>query len=288
MNWFKKSLILIWKQFIYGGHLLCLGAASIVFTSSVLLEKSIAWHGLIAIYLIFYAIYALDRLKGLKQDYKDNIERTKHIICYARVFPELLIVSVFGAVFFLVYFASAAGLIFGIILLIFGLLYYYFFKKITKHIPLFKNLYVSLFFASLVFFPLFYHDYSLTKPLVSGAVILLSFIFLKSFIMQTFLDIKDKAQDAEQGLKTLPVLLDSRRVFHALKISAVLVSFIMPIAFSIIWPVMPKIFLVFLLTIPFNFYCFNLAQRQKYSAYVLASSEFTLWLVLVLISQAII
>mgnify|MGYP001562821980 CR=1 FL=1 len=75
----EKILKTIWKEFVYGGHLLSLGAASIVFTSAILLEIKITWDCLLVVYLGAQIIYLYNRYKEFKKDSLTNPENIKGI-----------------------------------------------------------------------------------------------------------------------------------------------------------------------------------------------------------------
>jgi 4-hydroxybenzoate polyprenyltransferase len=283
-----RILKTVWQEFIYGGHLQSLGAASIVFTSAILLGTRITLDGLFVAYLIFYPLYLYNRFKEIKIDYLTNIERTKHLQKYSRFIPFILFSIIFILIVSLIYFSNLRALIFGLLLLSFGLLYTPIFKKLTKIIILFKDLYVAAFFSLLVFFFIVYSSYSLSTILIIGVIVFMVFVYLKAFLMQIFLDIKDLEIDKREGLLTFPTIFGKEKTLNILKIISILTTIPIPLIFSLSFNVFPKSILMLLLTIPFNFYCFSLAQKQRYSGYILASGEFILWPILILIGETIL
>ena len=74
----KKILNSIWNEFVYGGHLLSLGAVSIVYTASILLDIRITWDFLLVVYLGTESVYLYNRFKEYKVDFLTNPERTEH------------------------------------------------------------------------------------------------------------------------------------------------------------------------------------------------------------------
>src|SRR5665647_1709288 len=74
----KKIFAFAKNEFIYGGHLPAWGAVSLVLTSMLLLNIEISEVLLVAAYLIFYVIYAYDKLRDLKSDFLTNLDRTEH------------------------------------------------------------------------------------------------------------------------------------------------------------------------------------------------------------------
>ena len=285
MKKLKNVFKFILKEFVYGGHLQSLGAASIVFVSAVLLGVEITWDILAVTYLISYLVYLYNRFEEIEIDNLTNFQRTQHLKIYLKKMPIIFYFLIFVLVGSLIYFTNFWGFAFGLLLLIPGLLYTTIFKKTTKKIPLFKNLYVSLSFSLLVFFLIIYYSYSLTASLIISAFIFAFFVFLKTLIMQIFFDIKDIESDQKQGLRTFPVLFGKKSTFNVLKISSVLVTMSTLIIFSFCLDIFPKPMIMLLLTIPFNFYCFRLAERQKYLGYILGSGEFVLWTILILIGK---
>lgn len=284
----RQILDSIWKEFIYGGHFQSLGAASIVFVSAILLKIQVTWDILLVTYLIFYPAYLYNRFKEIDIDYLTNTQRTEYLKTYINRAPIILSLVIFIPIVSLIYFSNLQALIFGLLLLSFGFLYTVIFKKFTRRIVFFKNFYVAVFFASLVFFPIVYYSYPLTNSLLISVLIFTSFVFLKTFMMQIFLDVKDIETDKKEGLLTFPVIFGKDKTLNILKIISILTTVPILLIFSLYWNVFPKLVLVLFLTIPFNLYCFNQARDQKYSGYILASGEFVLWLILIIISETII
>lgn len=283
----KQILNLIWNEFIYGGHLQSLGAASIVFVSGILLEIQVTWDILFIIYLIFYTAYLFNRFKEIKIDYLTNPGRTKHFRTYINRTPIILSLVIFIAIGSLIYFSNFWALIFGLLLIFFGFLYTTFFKKLTKKIALLKNLYVATFFSLLVFFLIVYYSQPLTNVLIINVLILIIFIYFKALIMQFFLDIKDIETDKKERLLTFPVIFGKEKTLNILKVISILATIPILLISSLYFNIFPKSVLMLILTIPFNFYCFRLARNKKYFGYILAGGEFILWSILILIGEVI-
>lgn len=284
----RKIFRVIWKEFIYGGHFQSLGAASIVFISALLLNIKVTWDSLFIAYLIFYPLYLYNHFKEIEKDYSTNPQRTKYFRAYIKLIPIIFYFTIFILLGSLIYYGNLWVITFGLLLLLFGLLYSLIFKKLTKKIAFFKNLYVSAFFAALVFFSVVYYSPILTTPLIVGILIFTVFVYLKAFIMQIFLDIKDIESDKREGLRTFPIIFGKEKTLNILKISSVLITLIIPIILSVYLNIFPILILILFLTIPFNFYCFSLAKRQKYLGYILESGEFLLWSILILVGKVIL
>jgi len=280
----KKILKSIWNELIYGGHLQPLGAASIVFVSGVLLKIQITWDVLFVAYILFYPLFLYNRFKEINIDRLTNPERTQHIKKYIKFIPIILCLIIFILVISLIYFSNFRALIFGLLVLFFGFLYTIIFKKFTNKIPLFKDLYVAAVFALLPFFLLVYYSYFL----VSINVLLLSLlIFLESFLMPVFLDIKDIESDKREKLRTLPVMLGKEKTIVFLSIFN-LIGTITIMTFIFYLSAFPRSILMLLFTIPFDFYCYMLAKRQRSFGYTLQGGKFILWPFLVLLGKIIL
>lgn len=280
----EKILKLIWNELIYGGHLQPLGAASIVFVSGILLKIQITWDVLFVTYILFYPLFLYNRFKEIKMDCLTNSQRTQHIKKYIKFIPIILYLVIFILVISLIYFSNFRALIFGLLVLFFGFLYTIIFKKFTNKIPLFKDLYVAAVFALLPFFLLVYYSYFL----VSINVLLLSLlIFLESFLMPVFLDIKDIESDKREKLRTLPVMLGKEKTIVFLSIFN-LIGTITIMVFIFYLSTLPKLILMLLFTVPFDFYCYILVKRQRRFGYILQGGKFILWPFLIFLGKIIL
>ncbi len=279
---------IVWREFIYGGHLQSLGAASIIFVSAILLELPVTLDCLIISYLFFYPLYLYNRFKEIDIDFLTNPHRSKHLSTYLRYIPSILLLNLILVFIGLIYFSNSETLLFAFVLIALGLLYTTIFKGLTEKLFLFKNLYVALFFAALVFFFLIYYRYYLDNFLIAKAVILSVFVFFKALIMQIFFDLKDIESDRKKRLRTLPIIMGKKSTLKILKTSTLLVGILIPFLSSVYFNILPLFFLMLILTIPFNFYSFYLSKRNKYSGYIIGSGEFVLWSILILIGKFLI
>lgn len=288
MGKINNFIKLISDELIYGGHIQSLGAASLVFFSSILLDIQITWDILLLTYLIVYIPYLYNRFKEIDFDYLTNKLRTLHIKKYIKFAPLNFGFSILILFIILIYFANLNTIFFSLFIIILGFLYTVIFKKITQKIYLFKDIYVSLFFGLMIFFPIIYYSCSLNNNLIKIILALFIFVFLKSLLMQIFLDIKDLKSDEKRAFKTLPIIIGEEKTIKFLFISSFVVTLIIPILFSLVLHILPKSILMLILVLPFNFYCYNLLKKQKYYAYIMQSGEFILWLIIILISRAIL
>ena len=276
----KKILNSIWNEFVYGGHLISLGAASIVFTSAILLDIKITWDCLLVVYLGTESVYLYNRFKEYKVDFLTNPERTEHIKKYVKYIPFIIFLMTFSAIVFVVYFNKISALTFGLLLLIIGLLYSLFFKKITEKIIAFKSFFISLMWSLLVLFLAIYYSAPINLALFLFSV----FVFLRFFVSVSFFDIKDIKTDKQEGLKTLAVVLKQSTLWQFLSIIAILA--VLPLIIGVYLRVLPISSLMLFLTIPYTFFYFKQLENKNISPYflynVIVDGEFIFWLFFVL------
>ncbi|NQU83063.1 MAG: UbiA family prenyltransferase [Parcubacteria group bacterium] len=287
MKKYRYVISYIKNEFVYAGHLQALGAASIVFASSVLFNTRIHWSGILVAYLVFYSAYIFDRFKGLKTDSLTNSERTQHILTYKRKIPVIIASVGLFTLILLLYFSNFYALLVAIGVITLGLFYDSFFKKITKKITAFKNFYVALPFAVMVLFPFIFYSHPLTKEIGYSVIIFFSLVLLKMFLLQVFLDIKDIDSDKQQGLRTVPVIIGENNTFKLLKIANIIITFLI-LSIFLYKNILPKFSLILLLTIPFDFYSLKISKQDKYKGYVLVSMGFILWFILIGITKILI
>ena len=280
----QKISKLIWNEFIYGGHLQSLGAASVVFVSGILLKIPITWDVLLVGYLLFYPLFLYNRLKEIDIDYLTNPKRTQYLRKHLKLIPIIFYLAIFILVVSLIYFSNFLALIFGLFLLIFGILYTVVFKQATKRVWCFKDLYVAAFFASLPFFLLVYYSHSLLNI---NALLFFLFVLLESFLMSAFLDIKDIKSDKKEKLRTIPVMLGKEKTIVFLSIFN-LIGTIAIMVFILYSSTLPKLILMLLFTVPFDLCCYVLVKRQRRFGYVLQSGKFILWPFLIFFGKIIL
>jgi len=280
----KKILKLIWDELIYGGHLQSLGAASIIFVSAILLKIQITWDILLVTYLLFYPLFIYNRFKEIDIDHLTNQKRTQYLKKYLKFIPIIFCLAIFILGISLIYFSNFLALIISLFVLVFGVLYTLVFKKITKKIYCFKDLYVAALFALLPFFLLIYYSHSLLNI---NALLLSLFVFLEAFLMPVFLDIKDIESDKKEKLRTFPVIFGKEKTIVFLSIFN-FIGTIAIIAFIFYLNIFPKSILMFLFIIPFDFCCYMLVKRQRDFGYILQAGKFILWPFLIFLGKIIL
>ncbi len=279
-HWVNK----IKDEFLLGGHLQSLGVAGIVYASLILLNLDISFLILALSYLIFYPIYLNDRLRDMQSDEETNPKRTAHYRKYIRLMPIIILSSILLSLIILIYIGNLNLILFSSTIIILGFLYPYYFKKITKRIIGFKNIFVSLFFTAMVLLPIFFYqlDYS---NIILPFLILMILVFIKSFLMQVLLDCKDIKSDKSIGLLTIPSLIGKKRSLAILAIANPLITSLILISSLFFVPNFNSKMIFILLTIPLNLYSYQLAYKNRYSGYILGSGEFFTWLIIFIVAD---
>jgi 4-hydroxybenzoate polyprenyltransferase len=275
-------------EFVYGAHLLALGAAALVITAAVLLDEPISVDYPAMIYLAAYSAYLYNRYKEFNADFATNRERVIHFRKYARYTPAIMI-SVSGSIVLILRYSAklrdpAASL--PILLIYFGgLLYSTFGKRVTKKILAFKNFFVALEYSlPLIFLPLYY-----SFSFRSALLLLAFFTFFKVFILTSYFDIKDATADARDGLRTLPAVWGLGRSLRFLGAAVVLWGLL--ILLAVFMGLVPAATVFLLLIIPYNFLILLRTARPYASLarlYFLAGGELLLWPVLIYFGKIVL
>ena len=267
----------MWKEFIYGGHIFAVGAISVAYMCALLCSIPITLDLMVVIYLIFYTIYLYDYCKGADKDKLTNSERATYlkngnklgrttIVLYVCILSIGLIYSIYSDI---------TNMLYGFFVLVMGLLYHSHFKALTKRVPAFKNIFVSIVWALLILSPFIYYSY----PVTSTALLLSTFVFLRMVSIQILFDIRDVESDKKEGLLTIPVLFGDKdmSLLKALNVATILLL-VYGLYYSIIPPIAIMAIFIF-------FYAHDYLEKAKAaegkSCFILAAAEPMLWIVLI-------
>jgi len=273
----NKVLNLLWKKFIYNGHLLSLGTVAIAISVLALMKIDFSLLFLILMYSITFIVYSFDRNFDIEKD--DSKVRSELSATNKR---EIIIASILLAITLGITSLSKNFLVFGLFLFlsVFGLLYTIFFKKLTRFVLGFKSYYVALLYSMvIIFIPPFYN-------LSYSPEIFLLFIFftLRWFINTSFCDIKDIDSDRKDGYKTFACRFNQGSFIRFLSIFNIFSA--LPLIIGVLFYSLPFWSLLYLLTIPYAFYFFSLPQKKADLQIVTnewADGEILLWLLLSII-----
>lgn len=282
----KRIFNSIWNEFVYGGHLLSLGAVSIVFTSAILLGIKITWDFMVIVYLGAYAPYIYNRYREFNKDFLTNPERTKHLRGQIKFAPAIIAFSLSAMIGIFLYFDKISALFFAIFLVLFSFSYSILFKDLSKKIVGFKNIYIALGWALLAILLVIYYSFPLNLPLLFIAF----FIYLRAFVTTIFFDIKDIESDKKEELLTLPVVLGEEKSLRILSLINLLTAF--PIVIGYILRFLPTYSLMLLLLVPYAFYYLKKVSQEKknnrFLYYVFADGEYILWPIFILIGKILL
>ena len=202
----------IYRELVYGGHLLALGTASIAASAALLIGEVPGWDLLLMAYLFSLGAYSINRVSDFAQDAVSHPDRTAYLA------PRVRALKWVSAGCFLVGYALALArnLVFFAALLVplmLALAYSVSSKAMAgslgisrlKEGVLVKNLTVS---AGWALIPLLVGLYYSTLPV--AIIALAPFIFLRLMENTIFFDQRDVAADAAFGVNTLPVKYGTR------------------------------------------------------------------------------
>jgi len=280
----SRILNLIWNEFVYGGHLLSLGAVSIVYTAAVLLGIRITWDFMVIVYLGSYAPYIYNRYRELNKDFFTNVERTRHLEKYVKNIPAMIALSVIIMMGIFLYFNKIPALLFALLLFLISFSYSILFKGLSKKIIGFKNFYISLGWALLVVLLAIYYTFPM-----SWSILLISlFVYLRLYVNTNFFDIKDIESDKKEQLLTLPIVLGQEKLKMILNLINVLTS--TPIIIGVFSRFLPFYSLTILFTIPYAFYYLNKTKmgNNRFLYYVIVDGEYILWPIFILSSKILL
>lgn len=264
----------LWRELLYNGHLQSLGAVGIVLLSSMVLNHHLPVIAYVMVYLLFETIYLFDRYRDFHYDISTNKDRSEHIRRYLGKLPIVITALSLLQIFYSLYFGMPL-FVYTLSIVVGGLMYPTFIKKLTKYVPLLKNIYVSLFHSLLLIYPIVYFQLPINLPDTFFAIF--SFVFFETMLMQIILDTKDTPSDKVTGLKTLAVLLGNKKAI----IITILLSIVNTILFFMIYKIisLPTYFL-YIMTVSFvtNVIMSGYAFTENKVAYLISGSKFFLWL----------
>jgi 4-hydroxybenzoate polyprenyltransferase len=270
----------VYKELVYGGHLLALGTSSMAATVTIVLGKAPTWDLLLMAYLFSLGAYSINRVSDFPQDEVSHPDRTAYL--KGRFGGLKVIAAGCFAVGYVL--ALLRNLLFftGLLLpLALALAYSVGSKRLKgalgvtrlKDATLVKNVTIS-FGWSLV--PVLVGLYYLELPVAILA--LAPFIFLRIMVNTIFFDQRDAQADAAFGVKTLPVRLGmalSSRIMDFLDLASGV--YIAAVVASGVVPLFAGALLVF---VPYSFAYRVYARTGRHRDSVrdlAADGEYLLW-----------
>lgn len=271
-------------EFLYGSHLVALGALGI--TLSVILVFSLPSKPLVLViaYLVYLIIYTYNHARELIFDKNSNPERVKHLSGkqqWVKMSPFIYSAMLITALLF----SNWATALLAVFITAGGILYTEKFKRIP--ILGWKTYYVSFFWAILILIVPFFYEIGSVTPYLYFVL----FIFIRGLVNTTFSDIKDIESDGARKIKTFPVYWGKEKTLYILQ-AVNLISFA-PILFGIYTKDLPMISLLFGLTIINGVYYLTKAmtldeKKLRLFSSILIDGEYILWPLVILIGKLFI
>lgn len=271
---------LLKKEFIYGGHLLSIGATGIVWTVAMLLDQSLDMALILLPYLCSQIVYNYDHLDDIGKS-SGNSSRVAYLNKTAKFQYFMMAVYILSFAI-LILLTSVFNSVLAGIIISGGLLYTTKLKKQMKKITGTKNIYIASFWSALAFFvfqntPAFW--------------LVTLFVFVRWIINSSVFDIKDLKEDKKAGIATLPVKLGLDKTILYLHVLNIVSSVI--IFFAVFSEFLPEFALTLMF---FSFYSYYYLQKAKNISgskllklsYVLVDGEYLLWPIVLIIGKMII
>lgn len=277
----KKILSFFAKEVFYNGHIQSLGASGVAYLAArVLLNEKSSFDLIVVVYLTFQYIYFYDRSKDLDKDRITNPERSIHLERYINKSGLVLVVLGVGAASSAIYFSGIPAMLFAITVILLGFMYPIYFKKLTRLIPVFKDLYVSFVYLLLTFFVLIYFSSAITFNLDLFVTAL--FVFVEMLLTQLLLDFKDYLVDKKNKLKTLPVMVGKKKALLYMKVLSVSMAsvFVFIVASQGLHRLL---FPLIILCLFINLYTLYKIDRNETGGYLASSGKFAAWLLFALL-----
>jgi 4-hydroxybenzoate polyprenyltransferase len=278
----SRYIPLFIDELIYGGYLTALAAPAFILSTSLITNIPVNIPLLIIAYLIPLIVYSYDYHRDLDKDITTNTGRTSHLQKKTRYYPIILFIYCTILFALLWQFASYSLIAFIGLIIFGGFLYSTLLKKITKKIPLFKNIYTGLTWAlgGAFFIPLYY-----SMNIDLSFFIIFIFITIRATIDAIFFDLKDYQVDTDEGIKTLPVMLGKSSTIKILNLLNI-ISFI-PLIAGVYLKILPSYSLSLIAFYFYSFYYLIMAKKASSSGSwgnlsYLADFEFILWPILLI------
>lgn len=268
----KNVYTFLKKEILLTGHLMSIGSGLLASMFVLMVSPESKYNPLIAlsIYLFVQPVYWMDRYIGIRKDSKGNPDRTKHTASYYEKIPYLSLGYILLFSFITLKYLNLTSFIFGLLSVVLGCFYASFFKNITKYIIGFKNYFVALFYVLFVVYAFLYSSIDITAL---PAILIFFFVFIRSFIMQIFLDLKDIESDKEEKLKTFPVVIG--KVNAVMTMNTINLLSITPIMIGIILGIFPLYALILnLIIIVYEYNVKRYVEKQDISQFILVAAEY--------------
>lgn len=281
----KKTLIAVWDEFVYGGHLLAFGDAVALYVMAAILNIPVSWDFLVVIYLCVFSANLFNRSDESSHDALTNPVRVKVMEKYTKYFYPIVSVNLIVVIGLILIYSSYFALLFAVFIFVIAMLYTTLFKKMTKYIVGFKSMIAALFYALMVFLLVIYYD----APVNMAVILIFLFYYFRIFISNAACDVKDIESDKKRGLKTFAITFGEDGAMKFLNLLNIASGLL--IVWGVYTNVLPIFSLVLLLTIPYaSYYLYLNSKMSSKEAYTnaIVDGEFLLWLPYLLVGKVIL
>lgn len=269
------------NEFVYGGHMLAVGTASIAASFALILGVTPTPSLLLMAYLFSYGAYTINRSSELREDALSNPTRTRLLSARRRYLPAIAAGSfavgyAFAATVNVLFFAAL--LVPLLLALVYsvgskGLVRYLGVKRLKEKLLL-KNLIVAFSWSLIPLLVALYYLDLKYAVLTFG-----TFVFLRLMTNTIIFDARDVEADGKFGVRTIPVVFGERLSYRLMAtLDAATVAYLVG---AISLGLLP-IYALVLTILPFysSFYR-SLAQRPKADlgriCDVIADGEYLFW-----------
>jgi 4-hydroxybenzoate polyprenyltransferase len=266
----------VFSEFVYGSHLLSIGASGIVLCLLLILDLPIAYQALLIPYLSSQIVYTYNHLSEGSADELSNPERTKHVKKSKRKGYVLLLMYV--ATLLLVSLTTNIDTVLVLISIVFGgVLYTLALKDFgARYIVGFKNIYTSVFWGMTVLLVPALYQLQLDRQILYFGI----FVFLRWVVNSTYFDIKDEISDSKRSLKTFPVVIGRKNTIRLLHLVNLLS--IVPIVLGYLSGQYDTEVLIMSLFVVYGFIylaitSFLREKNVRLLSYIVVDSEYAFW-----------
>lgn len=275
-----EGLAFLYRELVFGGHLLALGTASIAAASSLLLGKAPTLVLLLLAYLFSYGAYALNRGLEMQQDLLSNPARTQYLMKRSR-YIHFIAGAFFGTGYIIAALLSlwyAAALLPPLVL---ALLYSRGSPSLRSLIGarrlkdklLVKNLSISFGWSLIpILVGVYFHEASHVLLLFSP------YVFLRLMVNTLLFDIRDVEADTRFGVRTLPAVMGPERTYRVIRLADL--SSALYLAALLALSLMPRQAAPLLLLSAYSWFYVWLARRgadMNLVCDLIADGEYLLW-----------
>jgi 4-hydroxybenzoate polyprenyltransferase len=273
----SSLLTILYREIVYGGHLLALGTSSMSASASLIMGLKPTLDLLIMAYLFSFSAYSINRLSDVDADILSHPDRTfyikERIKLYRIAVPLFLFIG-----YFLAFMRSLLFFISLLLPFIFSILYSYGTSVYTqkgkrlKNMLLVKNITISLGWSLIPFLVSIYYS-----VLMYQALFFSLFIFLRMIVNTVYFDIRDVQADTEFNVRTIPSVYGISKAIQVISIFDIASAIY--IFLSVFFRLLPLGVYAFLLFPAYSFIYRAFGNRlgRDVSRDLIADGEYILW-----------